>query len=65
MTEFFDFTIWFASQAVAFLMKLPFMSGFSFGHMLVALVLLGVIIAALVGTLAVANFSHEARQGGR
>ena len=46
-------------------MKLPFMSGFSFGHMLVALVLLGVIITALVGTLAVANLSHEARRGGK
>ncbi len=65
MNEFFDFTIWFASQAVSFLIKLPFMSGFSFGHMLVAVVLLGVIITALVGTLAVANLSHEARQGGR
>ena len=61
MTEFFDFTIWFASQAVDFLMGLPFMSGFSFGHLLVALVILAVIITALVGTLAVANLSHEAR----
>lgn len=64
MAEFFDFTIWFAQQAVAFLMGLPFMTGFSFGHVMVAIVLLAVIITALVGTLAVASLSHEARMKG-
>lgn len=64
MAEFFDFTIWFAQQAVVFLMGLPFMTGFSFGHVMVAIVLLAVIITALVGTLAVASLSHEARMKG-
>lgn len=60
MTEFFDFAIWFVKQSVAFLMGLPFVPGFGFGYILVAIVLLAVIITALVGTLAVANLSHEA-----
>lgn len=61
MAEFFDFTIWCAKEFTDFLFGLPFMDGFNFGHVLVALVLLAVVITALVSSIAVANLSGEAR----
>lgn len=61
MEEFFDFTIWCAGEFVGFLFDLPFMDGFNFGHVLVAITLLAVVITALVSSIAVANLSSEAR----
>ncbi|MCI8661542.1 MAG: hypothetical protein HFG54_15085 [Lachnospiraceae bacterium] len=60
MSEFFDFTIWCAKQFTGFLFALPFADGFAFGHALVAVSILAVLIASLVGVLRVANLSPEA-----
>lgn len=65
MEEFFDFTIWCTGEFVSFLFDLPFMDGFNFGHVLVALVLLAVVITALVSSIAVANLSGEASAANR
>lgn len=63
MSEFFDFTIWCAKQFTAFLLGLPFMDGVSFGHSLVAVSILAVLVVSLVGVLRVANLNHEAGKG--
>lgn len=64
MDEFFDFAIWCAREFATFLLGLPFASGFTFGHALIAVTILGILIVALVGTLRVANLAPEARKGG-
>lgn len=61
MEAFFDFTIWCASEFVAFLFDLPFMDNFTFAHFLVAVTLLAVVITALVSSISVAKLSDEAR----
>lgn len=63
MNEFFDFTIWCVKQFASFLLGLPFASGFTFGHALIAVAILAVLITSLVGTLRVANLNHEAKGG--
>lgn len=60
MSEFFEFSLWCAKQFVSWLVGLPFLSGISFGHMLVAAALLSVVIGALVQSIRVVSLNHEA-----
>lgn len=61
MEEFFDFILWFVETFVNFILALPFMPEFTFGHVLIGIALLAVLISALVSSIRVANLSPEAR----
>lgn len=61
MAEFFDFILWLIRSFVSFLMALPFMPDFTFGHALVGIALMAVLISALVSSIRVADLGNEAR----
>ena len=60
MTEFFSLFLTMFKELVAFHFTLPFMDGFSFGDVLVAVAVLGVVTSALIGQLKSFNLRHEA-----
>lgn len=56
MTDFFDTMLWCVRGFTSILFSLPFMDDFSFGDMLVAVIVLGILIVSLVGSLRVVKF---------
>ena len=65
MAEFFSFVLVLCKDVVSFYFDLPFLEGISLGDLLVAIMILGVVVSALIGQLISFNLSHEARMASR
>lgn len=65
MAEFFTFIVSMLKDLVALYFELPFMEGISYGDMLVAILVLGVISSALIGQLRGFSLTHEASEANR
>ena len=60
MSDFFSFILVMFKDLVSLFFDLPFMASFSYGDLLVAIVILAVVSSALIGQLRSFNLSHEA-----
>lgn len=60
MAEFFNFFLYMLSSSVSWLFSIPLTSDFTVGDMAVALMIMGILLAALVGQLRTFSLSHEA-----
>lgn len=60
MSDFFSFILVMFKDLVALFFDLPFMASFSYGDLLVAIVILAVVSSALIGQLRSFNLSREA-----
>lgn len=55
VSGFFSFVIYAMEELVSLLLSLPFVDGISFGHVLIAIVIISFIITALVGSVKVVS----------
>lgn len=62
MSDFFSLILVMFKDLVTMIFSLPFMSSFSFGDVLVAIVILAVLSSALIGQLRSFNLKHEASE---
>ena len=62
MQDFFDMIVHCLSASVSFLLSLalPGMDGVTFGHFCVAVIIIGIIVAALISQLRTFNLRNEA-----
>lgn len=63
MADFFTWVLNFVKDAILLLFSLTFPDGFSFGYMILGIAVVGAVISATIGMVAIVSNSISKRRG--